>query len=473
MKKAAMALSLAGITFSPALGLDSKYKDVCASGCTYPSVQEALESITDSSATNVYTIFVDSGVLQSDTSIETSGKSFIHFVGRGPGVSVLQASQQWFANVDAGEETNDNFFDLTGSTNVTVTNLSIDARSKDPGNAGNTQQFNAMKVDPGPGGKVLIEGSDIQGVFYGMWDGPSASEGLVEIFNSKIRSRAYGVYVSDDKWHIYSSEIRVSDVGDASGPEAELIALWAYGADTAVWGSHIHAEGSQPSKIYPVYGIRTGPTTSAVVSVIGSTVHVKMSTDSIGSAVRSMAAVWAPFGQTHLIGTELLYENVGTLNQGKLAGLRLGTTGTINLSGCSFRDAGGAGDVQNSTRSDVLAPPTTVNLQLSLAGTRVASVKSLTQAPPAASVVKALATLSSQRGVATFAGAGSVAVTLPTNLAGGVPYSVSASANVGEVVWVTNKSDSGFTLNSSNPTSSASVDWVVTQCTLGSASCGF
>jgi len=59
-----------------------KYKDVCPSGCTYSSVQTAIDSITDSGPDNVYTIFLDSGVLFTDTSITTNGKSYINFVGR-------------------------------------------------------------------------------------------------------------------------------------------------------------------------------------------------------------------------------------------------------------------------------------------------------------------------------------------------------------------------------------------------------
>lgn len=40
-------------------------------------------------------------------------------------------------------------------------------------------------------------------------------------------------------------------------------------------------------------------------------------------------------------------------------------------------------------------------------------------------------------------------------------YFVATSHNVNETVWVTNKTTSGFTLNSSNATSTASVDWII------------
>jgi hypothetical protein len=46
----------------------------------------------------VYTVCVDSGVLSTDTSITTNGKSYINFVGRGIGVSVIRASANWYMN---------------------------------------------------------------------------------------------------------------------------------------------------------------------------------------------------------------------------------------------------------------------------------------------------------------------------------------------------------------------------------------
>ena len=68
-----LPLFVLGAVISPVLGASPQYKDVCASGCTYSSVQAAIDSITDSSATKVYTVFIDSGVLQSDDSITTNG----------------------------------------------------------------------------------------------------------------------------------------------------------------------------------------------------------------------------------------------------------------------------------------------------------------------------------------------------------------------------------------------------------------
>src|SRR5262249_49610777 len=153
-------LLVLGVLASPAFGASPYYKEVCASGCAYASVQAALDSITDSSAAKVYTIFIDSGVLQSDSSISTGGKSYINFAGRGSGVSILQASPTWYANV-ASSATTPDFFDLSGSSNVTVANLTIDARTTDPGNVSTMLNFAAVKVDPPANGKVLFQGCSI------------------------------------------------------------------------------------------------------------------------------------------------------------------------------------------------------------------------------------------------------------------------------------------------------------------------
>jgi len=94
------------------------YKEVCASGCAFPNVQSAIDSIVDSGPDKVYTVFIDSGVLESDVSITTNSKSYINFVGRGMGTSILRASTVWFQNVASGATSGD-FFDLTGSSNIT------------------------------------------------------------------------------------------------------------------------------------------------------------------------------------------------------------------------------------------------------------------------------------------------------------------------------------------------------------------
>lgn len=460
-----VCLSLLAAVAGPALAGSPQYKDVCASNCSYSSVQAAIDSITDSSATNVYTVFIDSGILQSDDSITTNGKDYINFVGRGMGVSVLQASSSWYSRV-ASMTTGPDFFDFTGSTNITVSNLSIDARTTDPGNVSTAMSFAGAKVDPGTGGKITFDGAEVQGIQFGMWDDGALSDGTVELFDSKLRGAQYAGYASNDKWHIFSSELRAVDNGGTSGTVGEVAALLVYTSEATLWGSHVHAESAQANKNYVVSAVTVSTASTPVITVVGSTLHVKMTTASVGTATRQMVGAFATFGTWSIVGTEFLYESPASLSQGKLAGVRAGINNTINLAGCTFRDGGGSG----GTRSDVLVT-SNANPVLRVAGTRVASVAAITGSVPAA-VNKAISTVSSQRGSATFAGSNSVAVTLPVTLPD-TSYSVGLSGSASETFWVTSKTTSGFTLNSSKVNSNATVDWSVTGCNFGSSSCGF
>ncbi len=459
---------LLAAVFRPALAGSPQYKDVCASGCTYSSVQAAIDSITDSSATKVYTVFIDSGILQSDDSITTNGKDYINFVGRGMGVSVVQASSSWYSRV-ASMLTGPDFFDFSGSTNITVSNLSIDARSTDPGNVSTSMSFAGAKVDPGTGGKITFDGAEVQGIQFGMWDDGTLFDGTVELFDSKVRAAQYAGYVSNDKWHIFSTELRAVDNGGTSGTINEVAGLLVYTSEATVWGSHVHAESAQANKTYVVSGITVSTASTPVITVIGSTLHVKMTTASVGSATRQMVSAFMTTGLGNFVGTEFLYESPASLSQGKLAGLRMGSsTTTVNLAGCTFRDAGGSG----GTRSDVLVANSSATPVVRVAGTRIASAVPITGSGLSASLAKAISVVSTQRGASVFASSNSVVVTLPVALAD-TNYSVSLSGSTGETFWVTSKSTSGFTIRSSNATSTATVDWSVTGCNFGSSSCGF
>ena len=62
------------------------------------------------------------------------------------------------------------------------------------------------------------------------------------------------------------------------------------------------------------------------------------------------------------------------------------------------------------------------------------------------------------RGTATFAGAGTIAVTFASSLLT-TEYMVTLEPSVNETFWVTLITATGFTLNSSNAASTASVGW--------------
>src|SRR5258705_411966 len=113
------ALALAPALATPAGATSPYYKDVCPSGCTYSDLQTAINSISGSDENNVYTIFIDAGVLNLDNSVTLGGRSYVNLIGRSSGASVLKASPTWFSNVQ-GNLTAGDLLDLSGSTHVIV-----------------------------------------------------------------------------------------------------------------------------------------------------------------------------------------------------------------------------------------------------------------------------------------------------------------------------------------------------------------
>lgn len=78
------------------------------------------------------------------------------------------------------------------------------------------------------------------------------------------------------------------------------------------------------------------------------------------------------------------------------------------------------------------------------------------------SLVRAVNAAAPVNGSATLVSAATVLVTL-TTAQPDTNYRVTLTPNANETVWVTNKTTAGFTVHSSNATSTASVDWMLTR----------
>ncbi len=445
------------------------FKDVCASGCTYSSVQAAIDSITDSGPTKVYTVFVDSGIVSSDTSITTSGKSYINFVGRGMEVSVVQASAAWYQNV-GNLSTPPDFFDLSNSTNITLSNLTIDARTQDPGNFGTSLTYTAVSLGGAPD-KIVVESSEILGVTYGLWEqlgGDPAKS--VQVFNSKVLASNYGILIQQTAWLIFSSDIRAVDRAVTSGVVAAAIGIEAGISGTVkstIWGSHVHAESSLTGKTYPVAAITTSMTGGSL-SIIGSTLHLKMTTTDGGSVSRKMFSLdlnstgGATPKTINLVGSDLLYESPTGLTQGLIGGIgaiSFNTASTeVRLVGVSAIDGGGSG---GSHRAGIVssALPNSEPTILS-AGSRIPNTESSSGITLTLSSGALFNTVNMQSGLAAFPSSNTVPVTLPVPMPN-TSYRVGISANANETIYVTSKTTTGFTLKSSKAGSTASVDWTV------------
>lgn len=140
------------------------------------------------------------------------------------------------------------------------------------------------------------------------------------------------------------------------------------------------------------------------------------------------------------------------------------TKGNYYLAGCSIRDLGGSG---GTTRADVVIDAVSSHIikQFKQQGCRIGSISYRTSSAPAVTSANYFTTEPSanlQFGSSTFASAATAAATLSVAyVASALDYVVGVEPTANETFWVTSKTTSGFTLNSSNATSTAVVPWVV------------
>ncbi|HYV18709.1 MAG TPA: hypothetical protein VFC25_06750 [Verrucomicrobiae bacterium] len=439
----------------------STYKDVCASGCTYSTLQSAIDAITDSSATKVYTVFLDSGILSTDTSTTLNGKSYINIVGRGEGVSILQASTTWFANVFAGTTPFD-FLDLTSSTNITLRGLTIDARTNDPGSYSSTQ-FNGIRlfnVD-----RLLLDSVEVRAVNFGMWEYGGTAGNLIEVYNSKLLSTVNTIISRNTTWHVFGSEIKALQTGAESASDETVAWEMDNGINTTIWGSHIHAETSKAGASGTVAGLKIFSASSgAHLAVIGTQIQVKVATTNIGSSTRNMFGflfVSASTGPNSydFAGSTIHYESPASMSQGRLGAIGYQFTtanNVINFVGGGLFDVGGSGGTYRANLVQTLGIGTAPVIRT--VGASVVSAVAAAGTLPSG-LASGTSTLTRQRGSVTLSG-GTASVTLPDAVPD-TTYSVGVSTGANETIRVTGKSTTGFTVTSSSGSSTAVVDWIV------------
>ena len=477
----AISILLAFATPHAAFAASLLYKDVCASGCTYNNVQSAIDSITDSSATNVYTIFLDAGVLETATPITMSGKSYINLVGRGMGVSVIRANANFFIN---NQGSSVDVLDLSNSTNITIRGLTIDGRTGDPCNSGNCVGagtfYNGVQVTNAD--RILLDGAEVMGITYGFWENPNSSSHVIQVFGSKILSSNYGIGIHGAVWHIFSSDVRAVRTGPQSGVVAVVFGVNVGASsieNSTIWGSHIHAELGQAGQVFNVAAVNFGFAQGSNFAIIGSTMHVKITTTNIGASDRTMYALRSfpacgastPTANVNVVATDLLYESPAGLSQGRLGGLGYGSGNrcvAFNLSGASFIDGGGSG---GTYRGDIIGDPfifgpNRYEPTVYSAGSRITKVLNPNGVGFTTGSGALSQTSNNQIGTVTFQNSDTVSVTFKDDrgmqlVMPDTNYRIALSATAQETVYVSSRTTTGFTLKSSNANSTSAVDWIV------------
>ncbi|HYV18708.1 MAG TPA: hypothetical protein VFC25_06745 [Verrucomicrobiae bacterium] len=437
------------------------YKDVCASGCTYSTLQAAIDAITDSSATKVYTVFVDSGILLLDNSTTLNGKSYINIVGNGEGVSIVRGSTTWFANVFATTTSSD-FLDLSNSTNVTIRGVTFDARTNDPGTYTSTA-FNGVKLQTND--RILFDSAEVRGVNYGVWEAAGTTGNLIEVYNSKFLSTVETMLTRSSTWHIFSSEIKALQTGAESANDSAIALEMINGVNVTIWGCHLHAESSKAGASGSVQALRVGSASSgAELAVIGTQIHLKIGTTNIGSSTRNMFGFFfnaAGTGPSHydFVGSDIHYESPASMSQGRIGGIGYNPTTAsqfISFVGSGIYDIGGSGGTFRSNIIQTTSAGTAPVFRTS--GANISSAVAASGSLPSG-LASGASTLTNQRGSVTLSG-GTASVTLPAAVPD-TAYSVAVSTGVNETIRVTGKSTTGFTVTSSNGTSTATVDWIL------------
>jgi len=471
----AVSALLSSAALHPAYAASPFYKDVCASGCTYNNVQSAIDSITDSGSANVYTIFLDAGVLETATPISMGGKSYINLEGRGMGVSVIRANANFFIN---NQVSSVDVLDLSNSTNITIRGLTIDGRTADPCGSGNcvgaSTFYNGVQVTNAD--HILLEGAEVMGITYGLWENPNSSSHVVQVFGSKILSSNYGIGIHGAVWHIFSSDVRAVRTGPQSGVVAVVFGINVGASsveNSTVWGSHIHAELGQPGQVFNVAAVNLSFAQGSNFAIIGSTMHTKITTTDIGLSDRTMYALRSfpacgastPTANVNVVATDLLYESPAGLSQGRLGGLGYGGGNrcvAFNLSGASFIDGGGTG---GTYRGDIIGDPLVIGMNryeptVYSAGSKITKVINPNGVGFTTGSGALFQTTNNQTGIVTFVSSNTVSVTLPVAMPD-TNYRISLAPNAQETIYVSARTTTGFTIKSSKANSTASVDWIV------------
>lgn len=472
MKRGLVSLFLLAVCLSLLSGLDAaaspgKLITVCPTGCDQTNLQSAINSISGSSSTNIYTILLEAGIHSSDTSISLNGKSYINIVGRGIGGSILQASALWFQN-NAGliEAT---FLDLTDSEHILLQDLTIDARSQDPGGLGSGTFYKTIQLAPVTNPvSTTIKGCEVLGLSSAVYDVANSGGGTVDLINSRISGDRNGIRIYGTLWHVFSSDIRVEPKLGASGFASSVSSAVALGGtdNSQFWGSHLHAEDAVGMYISAVDQSKTGGSTAFV----GCTLHLKVTTTA-GFSGRRQTVFSTAQGtgvKTNFVGSDLIYETPSNMTSGHIGGLSwVSSTPTheINLIGSEIIDMGGSGGNTLSNgdiaRGDIIGFSTSGKPTIRTTGSKAVSTRALLTGGPIPGIDTSHNTLTQQNGAATIALAStSTSVTLAAPMPD-ANYRVSLSASAGEVVWVSGKTTTGFTLNRSTAGATLNIDWLV------------
>jgi hypothetical protein len=463
----------------------------------YTTIQAAINyALPLSSASDPWTIRLLPGIYEQTAVLNAAGAQYLTFIGAGADATIInRATALDDSDTTYASITRDPVLKLTGSVGCQVMNLTI--RHQGTPVSSPSRRPTALSINDATGFRAF------NAKFLSSYTGVSANsntlpatytEAVENIFHNcdikVVQLGGSGLSAADTFWVInqYAALLNCFTT-----MESEWI-----GPDTIRFDSGtLRVVGGYHSRIYT--GSQTQPnntTSGSAVNVaqtattphllaegahfhldIASTVTVSGSLVDIGTIIVGTPA----FDFDLNFSGCLITYSTGTVTNRTIAGIITSAptsgdaiNGTIRLNGTQIRDVGGSG---GTNRKDImvtagfLTGTNRIIKAIYQTGSRIASVghRVTAGAPTMTGTYGSTEpTVNRQTGTATFATAATVAVTLPVPFAtlGAVnvtDYSVQIEAAVNETFWITAKTSTGFTINSSNGASTATVRYTVTR----------
>lgn len=454
--------------------------ELVVSGFSQPYLTEAINvAKANASAASPYIIRLLPGLYVISDTINATSSQYTSFVGAGIGKTIVQLSTTGSYITTSGTNTVNPVLDLSGSNQCRLQDLTLQ-------HSGTTGTPAALAANDSVGlqcWNVRLE-STRTGLEMENSTLPTPTEDQISVFCACAFIVPNAVTAASDAIYLDKADILLLGCNGYLGTTIGGPDVFSIGASRIkiIGGQYVrrHTSGTSTSTAGAV--IRSHA--AATIHAVGVRFYLDYSAGDINSATndsacidfRTIFAAAADWLAT-FDGCLIEYES-GTLTQARtFCGIRVGavnttaTQGTLRLIGTTIRDIAGSG---GTNRKDIVIEAASsgglkIIKSIAVSGSRINSwgyrSTSGSPSPTHSNYVTQEIGSNFQTGTITFAtaatAAGTLSPTFPSLGTDVTDYTVTLEPSANETFWVTAKTASGFTLNSSNAASTAAVRYVV------------
>jgi hypothetical protein len=469
------------VIISPLKGMANKIDnqvDACARGCEFTKLSEAAAFVAAQSptATNRWTIYVPAGVFDTTTEATAAIPSYTTLRGAGKWSSMVTRTKP------AATSSIDMIIDLDDTIGVHIENIWLNNQGHSDEGSDRLAVFNGSNIE-----QLHISDSVLQGTSYAFRAVESQAFTEATHLTDLVRTHYYrnSDFIGRDLWSIelyrghhyfIGCRFEVAHTDTPVATSLNVLKFWevpiARIYDSVAIGKIGTATYSNILTRHCVMCVVD--TVNAYLRMTGGNVVMDLSAGDTNHSNATAAAVFVGGADSidsigWFDGVDIAYKTGTVTSAHAVAGVLVGfkeTDGSsVKLHNVTIRDLGGSG---GTTRADLamivddsvgLDEPT----EVSIMGSLISSVAYAPFGSPSPTVSKHVWQPNEpqyQSGTVTFATAATASVTLPIALpTGHDDYLITVTGNVEETFWVTSKGNTGFTINSSNASSTAVVDW--------------